>query len=488
MIRRCLAILTATALVACQTPQTQTPSAKPSGTETSTQSETWRKQMPKPGPEPQPSLPVFRRAKLKNGMTIMVSQNSVLPLVSFRLVIRGGSSADPQDAPGLTSFAFGLLDEGAGKRSALEFSDAIADLGASFSTGADQDSGWLSVSGLSRNQDEMMSLMADVLLRPSLSQKDFVRVQKQAVASLMQRRGSPGGLAFEYVPAMLYGARHPYGHPSSGTVESVGRFKLSQVRRHLPKLLTPHRACLIASGDISLEEATKIAEKFLGKWNGSARPEPKPPTVEPTKRSSVTLIHKPNSPQTMVIIFRPLFGHRHADETALVVTNEIYGGSFSSRLNLFLREEKGYTYGARASLSLRHNVGAYLAYAKIRQDVTGPGLQAFFDQMALLKTKSPSTEEIQRAKDGLTRSLTGQFESTGAAANAAETLFIYRLPLDRYAQMPQRYASVEKNAIDRAIERYLSSDVFHVVLVGDASKIQDEIKKLDLGPVKLITP
>ena len=476
-------------LLACQSTNTPGPSEGTKvQTNTSTQSQAWRKAVPQPGPEPQPQLPVFQRGKLKNGMTIMVAEDRALPLLSMRVVIRGGSSADPQDAPGLSSFAYGLLDEGAGDRDVLAFSDALADFGLSFSSGANQDSGWVSVSGLSRNRETMMGLMADSILKPQLNKADFERVQKQTIAGLMQRRGSPSGLAFEYVPGLLYGKDHPYGHPATGTVESVEKFTLSRVRRHLPKILTPWRACLIVSGDINLEEATKMAEKFLGKWKGTRRPSPKPRALEATTRSKITLIHKANSPQTMVILFRPIFGQGDPADAPLTVTNQIYGGSFASRLNLFLREEKGYTYGARSTLSTRRNVGAYLAYAKIKQDKTALGLQAFFDEMSGMKEKPPSSEEINRAKNGLIRSLTGQFESINAAAGAAVSLFIYGLPLDYYAQLPATYAGVQESAVKKAIEDYLIGEVFNVVLVGDAEKIQAEVKKLKLGDVKLITP
>jgi len=475
----------------CQT--TSTTSSNSSGhssgsATTSTQAEVWRKSVPKPGPQPQPTLPVFERAQLKNGLTVMVIQNRTLPLVSFRMVIRGGSREDPQALPGLTAFSFGMLDEGAAEMSALEFSDAVADLGASFSAGASQDSGYLSVSGLSRNRDQMLELMSNALLKPRLEKKDFRRIQEQTVASLMRRRGSASGLAFEYVPGLLYGDKHPYGHPASGTVESVKRLKLKHVRRHLPKVLSPHRASFVASGDVSLEEAKELAEKYFGQWKGTRRPVTAPPAKAATARERITLIHKDNSPQTMIILYRPMFGRGGSDEIAALVTNQIYGGSFTARLNFVLREEKGYTYGARAFLSLRDKVGAYLASSKVRQDVTGPALSAFVDIMDSMKSSPPTDAEISRAKDGLVRSLTGQFESINAASAAAESLFVYRLPLDRYAKLPEMYSGISREKVAEMTNKYLVSDLFHVILVGDSKKIMKQIKETNLGPVKLIVP
>jgi zinc protease len=450
--------------------------------------EPWRQKRPEPGAQPSLSLPVFKQTKLANGLTILVSESRSLPIVSFVLVSRGGSSLDPPGKGGLVSLAFAMLDEGAGGKTALEFSDALADLGASFSTSASQDSGTLSMSGLSRNADPMLGLLADVVLKPRLDAKDFDRTRKQTLANLIRAKGSAEGLAFERIPPLIYGADHPYGHPTSGTEKSVGPLTLAEVKSTISKTLVPGTSALIVAGDLGLDEAKALAEKHLGKWRGNLALKPNPPVPTPKKREQITIVHKPDSPQTMVVIGRPVFGRGHPDEPALVVANEVYGGSFASRLNMNLREGKGYTYGAHSTASLRRGVGALFAYAKVRADVTGPSVREFFSELEGLAQKPPSSDEIARAKDGLVRSLPGEFERITAIAAGAGALFLYDLPLDYFAQHPARIRSVSEETVVSAARIYFAPDPMQLLLVGDSALIQKEVEALNLGKVVVDRP
>ncbi len=452
----------------------------PAGEPTSAE-EAWRAQPPEPGAAPELKLPVFERAKLKNGLTVLTAEVRALPLVSFILVTRGGSATDPKGQGGLTTLAYDLIGEGAAGKSALEFTNAVADLGASFGTGADQDKGTISISGLTRNADAMLGLLADATMRPNLRKADFARVKQQTLGALVRRKGSAQGLAFEVVPGVLYGESHPYGHPTVGTEETVKKLSLKGAKRHLKRTLVPSASALIAVGDIDLATATKMAEAAFGKWKGKRAKAPKYAAVKPTKRGDVLIVHKANSPQTMVVIGRPIFGTGSSDDVPLRVTNEVYGGSFAARLNMNLREAKGYTYGAHSVLSTRHGVGAFLAYSKIRADVTAPGLAEFFNEMRGMLAKPASDPELDRAKNGMIRSLPGDFELTGAAAGAATSLFVYDLPLDHYARRPKAVAAVGHDELKAMSERYLTPDSMRIILVGDADQIAKPVEALGLG-------
>lgn len=494
MNRQTLAVLVATS-VGCSgstpAPEPATQPAKVSDPATPpalNADEPWRAQPPNPGPAADLTLPVFERERLRNGLTVLVAPNKALPVVSFMIVSRGGSSTDPKGQDGLTSLGYELMGEGAGKRDAIAFSDAVADLGASFGTSADQDSGSASIGGLSRNADGMLALLADAVMRPRLATKDFDRVKKQTLGELVRRRGSAEGLAFEYVPPLLFGETHPYGHPASGTTPTVEKLDVSSVRRHLAKTLSPSKSALIAVGDIDLATATAMAKKHFGKWKGARARPIRHPTVAAAKRTRVTIVHKDSSPQTMVLIARPLFGRGAADEIPLTVTNQIYGGSFASRLNMNLREAKGYTYGAHSSLSLRQGIGSFLAYSKIRQDVTAEGLAVILSELTAMKAAPATDEELARAKDGLIRSLPGAFESNGSAAGAAASLFIYELPLDRYAKRPAEVSAVGGESVADMVDRYFDESLMHVLLVGDSVKILEAVTKLGLGEVVVRNP
>lgn len=451
------------------------------------QSEQWRAEMPEATEPRTPVLPQFETATLENGLTVMVAPVDSLPLVSFTLVTKGGSTLDPKPKAGLTSMTYGMLEEGAGALDALAFSDRIADLGAGFSAGADRDRGAVSIDGLSRNADEMLSLLADAVRRPKMGAPDFERRKEQTLASLIRQRGSPQGLAFEMFPRLVYGEDHPFGHPPSGAVETVKTLTLEDVKAHHQKVLGPNTSALIASGDITLDEAVALAKKHFGDWDNQVPDVTDVPSVEAAPRKKVVVINKPG-PQTIAIVGRPLFGRGHPDEVATKLINEVYGGSFSSRLNMNLREEKGYTYGASSQVAFRRGVGVWLAYSAIRTDVTAPGVGEFFAELEQLKSDPPNEKEVERARSGIIRSLPGQFETTSAIAGAASSLFVYGLPLDYYDTLAKQYEGVPREAILAAGNAYLTPDNLRILLVGDAAKIVEPLKLLRLGEVEVVEP
>lgn len=464
--------------------KTSTVAAGPTTADPVTPVEVWRNTPPAPGIEKKPVLPAFQTAKLKNGLTVMVpDQRSVVPVVSIELVAKGGAMLDGASKAGLAGLTYAMLSEGAGTRDALQLSDAVADLGASFGAAADRDRGSVSIAGLARNADAMGALLADAVLRPRFAQKDFDRRKAQLLASLARNRGSPQGLAFEAVPALVYGKDHPYGHPPTGTPETVEGLKLTDVKSAWPKLATPQTSVLVVSGALSLDDAVKLAEKHLGKWLQRAPKLPVATDVAPRTGSDVVLIDKPGAAQTMVLVARPLFGRGHPDEQAMTVANEIYGGAFTSRLNMNLREDKGYTYGAGSQVAFRQGVGVFLAYAAIRQDATAPGLAEFFKELEGLVKTPPSEDEVGHAKASIIRGLPGAFERTSALGGAGATIFVYGLPLDYFVGLPGRYERVTPTEVRGMAEKYLGPKTMQALLVGDAASVAKPVGALGLGNV-----
>ncbi|MCK6546626.1 insulinase family protein [Myxococcota bacterium] len=485
-----LALALVAACKAAPTPAPEkTPAPAPVKTATvaaepATPVEAWRSTPPAPGEEKKPVLPAFQTAKLKSGLTVMVpDQRSVVPIVSIELVSKGGAMLDGAAKAGLANLTFGMMSEGAGGRDALELSDAFADLGASFSAAADRDRGSVAIAGLARNADAMAAMLADVVLRPRFAQKDFDRRKSQILASLARSRGSPQGLAFEAIPALVYGKDHPYGHPPTGTPETVAKLTLGDVKGAWPKLATPQTSALIVSGALSLDDAVKLAEKHFGKWAQRAPKLPVATDVAPKTRADIVLIDKPGAAQTMVLVARPLFGRGHADEQAMTVANEIYGGAFTSRLNMNLREDKGYTYGAGSQVAFRQGVGVFLAYAAIRQDATAPGLAEFFRELDGLVKAPPTEDEVGHAKASIIRGLPGAFERTSALGGAGATIFVYGLPLDYFVGLPGRYERVTATDVRGMAEKYLGPATMQALLVGDAAAVEKPVGALGLGTV-----
>jgi zinc protease len=446
--------------------------------------EAWRAARPAAASAPSPVLPTYEALKLENGLTVLVARVEPFPLISFKLVTRGGAALDPPYEAGLTSLTYRMLEEGSGSLDALEFSDRLADLGAGFGAEADRDHGSVGIGGLARNADAMLALLADAALRPRLAEGDFARLQAQALASLERNRGSPQGLAFERIPAMIYGPGHPYGHPPAGTPETIARITLEAVKAQHARLFHPERSALVIAGKLSLEEARALAERHFADWEaeGAAPPLSVSP-VAAGPRTDVRVVDKANAPQTMTVIGRPMFARGHPDEAAMTVANELYGGAFSSRLNMNLREARGFTYGAGSQVAFRIGAGVFLAYSALRQDATAPGLAEFFRELEGLRLQPPGATEVEDAKAGIVRQLTGSFETVNAVAGAAAGLFVYELPLDYFARLPDRYRAVTPADVQRVVAEYLEPNAMQVLLVGEAERIVSGVEALGLGPV-----
>ncbi len=451
-------------------------------------SEAWRSERPKAGAPKPPKLPRYDQAVLDNGLTIIVAEVDTVPIVSFSLVTKGGSMLDPKGGAGLASITYELMGESTQALSALEFSDAVADLGASFSSNGDRDRGSVSISGLASNADGMLALLADAALRPRFDPKDFERVKSQTIASLLRRRGSPQGLAFEQVPALIYGEDHPYGHPPTGSVDSVQTLNLDAVKEFFERMMSPKHSALLVAGSMPLAEVKALAEKHLGTWKRDVEALPEVPAAAPKAREAIVLIDKPGAAQTMTIIGRPLFERGHPDEAALTLANDVYGGSFASRLNMNLREDKAITYGAGSSAAFRQGTGVFIAYSAIRADATALGLKEIFAELEGMTKTPPTEEEVGRARDALIKSLSGTFERSGAIAGAAATLFVYGLPLDYYDKITAKYDAADLASVRAAAAKYFDPSVMQILLVGDAAGIAMEIDKLGLGKLEMQKP
>jgi zinc protease len=446
--------------------------------------QTWRSKMPTPGAERPLKLPVFHRARLKNGLTVLHAGSEDLPLVSLSLVTLGGASADPKGQGGLNSATYNMLEEGTQTLDALQFSDRVANLGASFSTGSGREYGTAEVSGLVQHADAMAFLLASAIRTPALAEKDLKRVREQTLAAILRNRSAASGLAAEIFPELLYGAAHPFGHSPMGQPEAVKRFTEADIRDHHKAVFSPERSALVVVGSTSFGQAIALAQQYFGDWPPQKDgPAPAVPLISPKKRQQLFLVDLPGAPQTQIVVGRPLLDRKKLDEAGWTILNDVYGGTFTSRLNMNLREEKGYTYGARSEVSLRHHVSAFVAQAAVRTDVTGPALVEFVQEMQKLRTSEPTSSEISLAVRGEIRALPAAFERSDVATSAAAQLFVYDLPLDHYRRLPEDLGGVDGARVYAIAKGALDPSVMTILLVGDAKAVQQQVKNLKLGRV-----
>lgn len=446
--------------------------------------ESWRSQPP-PIPPPEPAvLPQIEKAELPNGLVLYAIPVEGVPLVSFELVTVGGSSLDPAGKAGLTGLTYDMLEEGAGDLDALAFSDRVADFGARFGAGSGRDSGSVTILGLARHGDALLELLRSAIRKPRLEEGSFTRVKQEKLANLQRQLASPQGVAFQEFPKLVYGPEHPFGHPPTGTPESLLALTLGDVKAQAERVLTPKASALIAAGDIDMDRLKKLARTHFGDWTGPDPGDRSVPPVQAQPRKSVVLIDKPGLTQTIIVFGRPLFGRGHPDELPVELLSEVLGGSFSSRLNMNLREDKGYAYGAQTQVAFRNGVGVLLGLAAVQADQTGPSLDECMAELERLRTQPPTAPEVRLAKDGIVRSLTGQFASSGSIASAAASLFVYDLPLDHLATLGPRIENVPLEDVLRVRQLFEGSDM-QVLLVGDAKQVVPQLTEAGFTEIEL---
>lgn len=441
----------------------------------------FREQQPRPGEPPELVLPKFEQTTLDNGLTVLVSTRKELPLVFVGVAFAAGGSQDPKGKWGLADLTYKMLLEGAAGRDTTALDEAFQNLGVSPTVSTNPDGAFVGTRVLKRNADAALGLLSDVVRRPNFAPKDFERRQKLQLAELVRAMGSPGFLAQQAYLNAVFGPAHPYGHPVSGLPATVETVTLNDVKGFYQRHVGPRAAALVVTGDVSLDEAVALAKKSFGDWKGSATLPPVPPAPPAPKREQVVFVPKPGLDQTVIVVGRPGIAVGHPDEYALELATTVFGGFFGSRLNMNLREDKGYSYGAGASADARLGVGPLTASSAVRQDVTGPALAEFFREMKGIQERPITQKELEAAREGLIRAIPGEFESVEGLGSSAAQLFFKRRPLDEFARTVTGLEKATPGEVQRVAEAYLGPDAMQVVLVGDPEVIQQQVGTLNLG-------
>ena len=459
------------------------PPAKPEASQAKVESaEPWRNTAPAAGPAATATLPSPKRFALPNGLQVYVVEAHHLPVVSANLVLRSGSATDPKGSPGLAGFTASMLDEGTAKRDALGIANEIYALGATLGSGSTVDGSNASVRALKQNMAPALSVLSDVVLNPAFPAKEVDRLRNDRLTALVQQRDQTFQTSIRVMNACLFGPTHPYGHTVLGTEESLKKVGRDDLVRFYKAAFSPKNAALILVGDLSEAEARKLATDAFGAWKGSGASPPIPASGAMVA-SRVVIVDKPGSPQTAVLAGQ--FGVKRSDPDyeKLDVMNTVMGGLFSSRINLNLREDKGYSYGAFSFVAQNRGVGALMAGAMVRADVTGPSVEEVLKEVQKMKDAGVTAEELKLAKESITRSLPANFETTFSTAGTIASIYIFDLPLDYYGTLPARIDAITAADVAAAAKKHLSPDRMLIVAVGDKKVIEPQIAKLSLGTI-----
>lgn len=432
-------------------------------------------------------FPAVERTALDSGLRIWAVERRDVPVLALLLVLPTGSVDDPPDRPGLASLTADLLDEGTGTRSAVDMHDALARIGAQFDTEASCDATLVTLVTLSRFRDEGLRLVADMVFRPRLGTDDFERVRELRRNRLAQLRDVPGAVAERVFAERLFGA-HAYGHLPVGTEPALTAVTAGEVRAFHATHYRPERAVLIAVGDVTTGEIVASArEAFAGLDAGgpAAAAGPARDAVPAATRRLVT-VHRAGSPQSELRIGRIAAGRSTPDYHALVVLNTVLGGQFVSRINLNLREEKGYTYGARSGFDFRRQPGPFVVQASVQTDATADAVREVLREVDEIGGERPvSARELALARAALTRGYPRNFETAEQVARAIAQLALYELPDDYFDGFVERVRAVGIDEVTDAARRYLPADEMLAVVVGDCDRVAGPLETLGFGEVAM---
>lgn len=448
--------------------------------------EPWRETRPVAGTPAPVVFPAFQRAEMKNGLTLVVLEDHALPTVHAAVVVRAGTAMDGRD-PGVASLAWDLLDEGTGDYNSTGLANAFGDLGATVTSEASREYGRISVTVLRTELDRGLELMSQIAQRPAFMAADFERLKKLHVASLKGKEGDPDTLGWQLLMAEVFGFDHPYGHPADGTVATVDKLRLAAVKRFWSEFAGPKNAAVIFVGDITLDDAKALVEKQFGKWRGGPAKPPRAPVAPKAKKGTrVVVVDFPGAPQTMIRVGRPLMAAADPELASAIVMNQVLGGMFTSRLNLKLREEKQWTYGAYSSVDARHGVGPFFIGTDVQSDKTGDALAELFVQLDTLRSGGITEDELALAKANYLHSLPGLFAVAPLQIAEAAWLFALGLPTDHHQKLAADVEAVTADQAKAAVDRAIVKDDMVVVLIGDRATIEAGLVGKNLGEVVFV--
>jgi predicted Zn-dependent peptidase len=443
-----------------------------------------RSKPPGIGQPPPLNLPPLEKRTLTNGLPVWIVRTAKVPVAHLQLVVRGGTGADPVQKFGIASLTADMLDEGAGKRTALEIADAVDYLGAELASSAASDASYVDLHVPVARLADALPIMADVVVRPTFPESEVKRLRDERLTSLLQAQDDPDELIELAFPRLLFGPAHRYGTASIGTAAALKGFTVEDLKAFHAAQYRPGNAVLIATGDLTADVLVRQLEQTLGSWTGAASTMTKlAEAASPTGRR-VVLIDKPQAAQSQIRIGTVGVPRSTPDFFALRVLNTILGGSFTSRLNANLREQHGYAYGARSTFDMRRAAGPFYAAAGVQTDKTADALKEFFNELTRIHETVPP-DELEKAKNYLALALPRSFETTREMASSLAQLYVYDLPEDFYATYRDRVRAITAADVKRAADRYIVPDKLLVVIVGDLKIIEPAVRALNLGPVSI---
>ena len=448
-----------------------------------------RSALPVPGTPPAAEFPPLVRDTLTNGLRIVLAERRAIPLVRFDLLVDAGFASDQFAQPGTASLAMSMLDEGTTTRTALQISDRLADLGATMGAASRLDVSSVSLATLREQLDPALALYADVILHPAFPRADFERLRKQRLVQIQREKADPVGMALRVFPRVVYGDGHAYANPwtGSGTEASTAKITREDLIEFHRTWFKPNHATLVVVGATTMREIKPRLERLFAGWRPGEVPTKNIAAVRPVARAQVYLLDRPGSEQTVVTVGNPAPPKANPDEPAIETMNAVLGSDFGSRLNMNLREDKHWSYGAGTFIRDARGPRPFIAYAPVQTDKTKESIVELQKELRdILGGRPVQPSELDRAKASLTLTLPGSWETIDAVAGTIGEIVAFGLD-DRYVETYADKVRAQTTAtVTAAAGRVVLPDHLVWVIVGDRARIEAGIRELNLGEIHLV--
>lgn len=447
-----------------------------------------RSKKPKPGPSPLVKVPDFWEAKFENGVKVIGTKSDEIPTVAIQLTLVGGHKFDAYEPTksGLAQITASMMNESTENYSAEAIQEELRKIGSSISISADRDGTTVSINTLKKNLSRTLELAEEILLRPGFQQVDFDRVIKQQMEGIIANQKDPSAIASQVFNRLLYGDEHIYSVPTEGIEETVGKITLDDVKEFYNKYYSPNLGELVVVGDIEKNDILPKLE-FLKSWkNKNVKvPElPKPKAGDPTK---IYLVDKPDAPQSQIRIgyMTDLKYDATGDYFKSYLMNYPLGGAFNSRININLREDKGWTYGARSYFSSTEDPGPYLAYAGVLASATDSSVVEFVKEITDYKAKGITDAELEFMRRSIGQRDARSYETPGQKAGFLRQIVHYNLDKSFVDEQTKIIKSISKKEINALAKKYLDNDNMYILVVGDGASNRSKLEKLGYELVEL---
>lgn len=440
-----------------------------------------RRHAPALGPAPDPRLPAIRHDRLANGLGVVMLPSSSVPIVELELVVGAGSSRDPAGLAGLADLSVHLFPEGAAGLDVFQIAERLARIGAELKVGANNDMARVRISVVRSNAAAALEILADLVRRPSFPNAEIERLLAEREIDLLRSTDDPGVVAARTFAAELFGADHPYGAPTEGTIPSVRTLTRAAFIDFYRRAYAPANATLLAVGDFDPGALQPAMERAFGDWQGA-----RPPAIDVSRPEDpgwgIVLVDRPGSPQSELRVGHVGVAFHHPDAIALRVLNHLIGGAFTSRLNLNLRERRGWTYGVRSRFVMRRGPGPFVVGASVATEFTRPAIEEIWTELERIVGGPIEEEERSLAVNGLTLGIPLRFKAPSHIADRVRELVVYELPDDWWDGIQERYRAVTVEDLERVARAHVRPEELLTIVVGDAAAVGEELAAM--GPIE----